>query len=162
MTWVAEVLLNESSVSLEWVYKKSKSEFQSVKDYSGICCEDPAYIFSEKQIDIEKLISSFPVDVIVDFSNSSAIFTYADSVKSRNISLISAISSYPDKCLVVLKEISKRTRVIYSPNITLGINFLLLMSKMLKSIAPDADIEIIEEHFSLKKEVSGTAKVLAR
>lgn len=48
------------------------------------------------------------------------------------------------------------------PNITLGINFLLIAGKILKNIAPDTDIEIIEEHFRTKPEISGTAKVIAR
>jgi 4-hydroxy-tetrahydrodipicolinate reductase len=52
--------------------------------------------------------------------------------------------------------------VLWSPNITVGINFLLLASKTLKHIAPYADIEIIEEHFSAKPEVSGTAKFIAK
>ena len=47
--------------------------------------------------------------------------------------------------------------MLYSPNITLGINFLIEASKMLKKITPNADIEIVEEHFRDKKEVSGTA-----
>jgi 4-hydroxy-tetrahydrodipicolinate reductase len=51
---------------------------------------------------------------------------------------------------------------MHSPNITLGINFLMISAKILKNIAPYTDIEIIEEHFKLKPEVSGTAKVIAK
>ena len=50
---------------------------------------------------------------------------------------------------------------MYSPNITLGINFLIEVSKVLQRIAPNADIEIIEEHFKEKKDVSGTALRIA-
>jgi 4-hydroxy-tetrahydrodipicolinate reductase len=50
---------------------------------------------------------------------------------------------------------------LHSPNITLGINFLMIAAKVLKNIAPDTDIEIIEEHFRAKQEVSGTAKKIA-
>ena len=51
--------------------------------------------------------------------------------------------------------------MLYSPNITLGINFLIEASKFLQKIAPTADIEIIEEHFREKKNVSGTALRIA-
>lgn len=51
---------------------------------------------------------------------------------------------------------------MHSPNITLGINFLLIAAKILKNIAPYTDIEIIEEHFKEKPEVSGTAKIIAK
>ena len=37
-----------------------------------------------------------------------------------------------------------------------------MASKILKLIAPYTDIEVIEEHFNAKKQVSGTAKVIAR
>ena len=48
-----------------------------------------------------------------------------------------------------------------SPNITLGINFLLLAAKLLREIAPFADVEVIEQHFRDKPEVSGTARKIA-
>ena len=51
---------------------------------------------------------------------------------------------------------------MHSPNITLGINFLILSAKVLKNIAPFTDIAITEEHFKAKSEISGTAKVIAR
>jgi 4-hydroxy-tetrahydrodipicolinate reductase len=60
-----------------------------------------------------------------------------------------------------LNELSQYTAVLYSPNITLGINFLIEASKLLKRIVPNADIEIIEEHFKGKKGVSGTALRIA-
>lgn len=50
---------------------------------------------------------------------------------------------------------------MWSPNITLGVNFLLTASRILKKIAPYVDIEIIEEHFKQKKGISGTALKIA-
>ncbi|MNL04276.1 4-hydroxy-tetrahydrodipicolinate reductase [compost metagenome] len=51
--------------------------------------------------------------------------------------------------------------MLHSPNITLGINWLLVASRILKQIAPEADIEIVEEHFREKKDKSGTAVKIA-
>jgi 4-hydroxy-tetrahydrodipicolinate reductase len=48
-----------------------------------------------------------------------------------------------------------------SPNITLGINYLLVASQLLQHIAPFTDIEVIEEHFRDKAERSGTAMRIA-
>ncbi len=70
---------------------------------------------------------------------------------------MTAISAYPAKTITLLKKLSQQTRVLWSPNITVGINFLMLAAKILKTIAPYTDIEIVEEHFKNKKEVSGTA-----
>ncbi|HPB05716.1 MAG TPA: dihydrodipicolinate reductase C-terminal domain-containing protein, partial [Prolixibacteraceae bacterium] len=60
-----------------------------------------------------------------------------------------------------LSELAKTTTVFWSPNITLGVNFLLFSAKFLKRIAPWVDIEIIEEHFKGKEGVSGTAVKIA-
>lgn len=76
--------------------------------------------------------------------------------------IISAVSQYSEAQLSMLNELSKQTVVMHSPNITLGINFLIIAAKILKNIAPYTDIEIIEEHFKMKPEVSGTATVIAR
>jgi len=75
---------------------------------------------------------------------------------------VAGISTYSLKMIKYLKEISKSTRLLWSPNITGGINFLIIAAKVLKKIAPYADIEIIEEHFKQKPEVSGTAKIISR
>jgi 4-hydroxy-tetrahydrodipicolinate reductase len=48
-----------------------------------------------------------------------------------------------------------------SPNITLGINFLILAAKLLRNLAPFADVEILEQHFKEKNEISGTANKIA-
>ena len=56
----------------------------------------------------------------------------------------------------------RHTKVLCSPNITLGINFLMLAAKLLRKIAPFADVEIVEQHFREKPEVSGTAKKIAQ
>jgi len=52
--------------------------------------------------------------------------------------------------------------VLCSPNITLGINFLILSARMLRGIAPFADVEILEQHFREKPEMSGTARKIAK
>ena len=61
----------------------------------------------------------------------------------------------------MLESLKNDTAVLYSPNITLGVNFLLIASQILQKIAPHADIEIVEEHFRDKKETSGTALKIA-
>ena len=52
--------------------------------------------------------------------------------------------------------------MLYFPFSETTPNFLIITAKILKNIAPYTDIEVIEEHFKDKPEVSGTAKVIAR
>ena len=54
-----------------------------------------------------------------------------------------------------------KTTVFWSPNITLGVNYLLFAAKFLKKIAPWVDIEVNEEHFKMKQGTSGTAVKIA-
>ena len=75
--------------------------------------------------------------------------------------LVSAISSYDEVQIQYARSLGLDTRVLCSPNITLGINFLIMAAKLLRNIAPFADVEILEQHFKAKPEVSGTAKKIA-
>lgn len=102
-----------------------------------------------------------PVDFIIDFSSTQGIYTYGQAASDRNVKIISAISHYSKKELDLLKKLSKTTTVFWSPNITLGINYLLFASRYLKKIAPWVDIEITEEHFKGKEGTSGTAVKIA-
>lgn len=159
---VANVILQNQDFSLEWVLRQKKNNhFNKVSDLLEIENDEPGIIFSKHEINLSDLLEKHPVDFIIDFSSSNAIYEYGEIVADKKIKIISAISHYSDEEIVFLKEISKKTTVFWSPNITLGVNYLLYASKFLKQIAPWADIEIIEEHFKTKKGVSGTAIKLA-
>jgi 4-hydroxy-tetrahydrodipicolinate reductase len=106
-------------------------------------------------------LKRFPVDLIIDFSSEEGINYYSEEARKQRIAIVSAISSYATDKIELLQETAKSTRVLWSPNITIGINFLIIAAKILKKIAPYTDIEILEEHFKGKPEVSGTAKKIA-
>lgn len=106
-------------------------------------------------------LEQHPVDAIVDFSDCDAVLEYGDAIRQRGLILVSAISSYPPETMAYIRELALETRVMSSPNITLGINFLLLAARLLRQIAPFADVGIVEQHFRDKSEVSGTAKRIA-
>jgi len=159
---VANVIIEHPDFSLEWVLRKSeKQENLAVRDFIGVDSADPGLIYSTQHTKITELLDKHPVDFIIDFSSESGLFTYGEEASKRQIKIISAISHYNKETIQFLKALSKTTTVFWSPNITLGVNYLLLASKTLKRIAPWADIEIIEEHFKLKKGVSGTALKIA-
>lgn len=107
------------------------------------------------------LFDRYPVDAIVDFSSAEAVFSYGEVVRKHGIMLVSAISSYSQKDLNYVRGLGQSARVVSSPNITLGINFLMLAANLLRKAAPFADVEIIEQHFKEKTEVSGTALKIA-
>jgi|FLOH01.1.fsa_nt_gi 4-hydroxy-tetrahydrodipicolinate reductase len=159
---VATVLLNDPSINLVWVIRKShKLEHRSVPEFLGIESEEAGEIHSIDDVAFEELYESEPVDAIVDFSSESGLDYYGDFAASKGITIVSAISNYPPSRIRQLEGYGETTRVLWSPNITLGINFMIIAAKTLQKIAPQADVEIIEEHFKAKPEISGTALRIA-
>ncbi|GAB2180880.1 hypothetical protein DLREEDagrD3_11030 [Denitratisoma sp. agr-D3] len=159
---VASILLESKQTNLRWVVRRSHTlEHRSVPEFLGVESDEPGIIFSAEEFSAGELLDRHPVDVIVDFSSAEGIAYYGDEAVKRGISIVTAVSHYPETIIARLKQMAKKTRIIHSPNITLGINFLLIAAKILKNIAPHTDVEIIEEHFKTKPEVSGTAKVIA-
>lgn len=159
---VANVILQHPDFSLEWVLKNNdKLNNLSAKDIIGISATDNALIYSQQTTDLEKLLTKNPVDFIIDFSTEASIHHYGKTAARKKIKIISAISHYGEDEIKLVKELSAETVVFWSPNITLGVNYLLFAASLLKSIAPGVDIEVIEEHFKAKSGVSGTAVKIA-
>ena len=155
---VATVLLQSEEVELCWVLRKTTNlQHRSVSEYLGIKDDSGCLIFAKDEYTYPELFEKHPVDVIIDFSAADAVLEYGSFAAERGINIVSAISAYPDSTIPFLKQLAETTRVLWSPNITVGINFLMISAKILKSIAPYADIELIEEHFKSKREISGTA-----
>lgn len=160
---VSNVILQNQEFSLEWVLRKSTTlENRNISEFLGIASEESGKIYSVTTTDLNNLLDQHPVDFIIDFSSSEGIYTYGKIANERNIKIISAISHYTEKEINFLKEISQTSTVFWSPNITLGVNYLLFASRYLKKIAPWVDIEIIEEHFKDKQGMSGTAIKIAK
>lgn len=159
---VASVLLESKKTNLQWVVRKSSLlEHRSVPEFLGVYSDEPGLIYTKEEFTADALFDQYPVDVIVDFSSIDGLDYYGEAAAKRGITIVSAVSQYQPAQLETLRNLSERTVVMHSPNITIGVNFLILAAKVLKSIAPYTDIEIIEEHFKKKPEVSGTAKVIA-
>lgn len=155
---VATVLLQNEDAHLCWVIRKTNVlQHRSVPEFLGINHDEEGLIFSKNEWTPEQLFEKHPVDVIIDFSSADAILSYGKEAAKRGITIVTAISTYPAETVAFLKKLSRKTRVLWSPNITIGINFLMLAAKILKTIAPYTDVELIEEHFKNKKDVSGTA-----
>ncbi|NOT18840.1 MAG: dihydrodipicolinate reductase [Sideroxydans sp.] len=151
---VANVLSADPRFDLRWIARRSTPESQT----------HPATnipIIGIEQHPFAELLEQYPVDALVDFSTPDSLRAYGSEIARRGIMLVSAISAYTDDDLAYARSLGVYTRVLCSPNITLGINFLIVAAKLLRKIAPFADVEIVEQHFKEKPEVSGTARKIA-
>jgi len=159
---VANVILQSNDFTLEWILRNSKNmEKASAKDFLEVESSDPAEIFSKQNIQITQFLDDHHVDIIIDFSTTESIYLYGKAASDRSIKIISAISHYSNEEKKFLKELSEKSTVFWSPNITLGVNYLLFAASLLKNIAPEVDIEVVEEHFKAKTGISGTAIKIA-
>lgn len=160
---VATTLLRKKNITLEWVVKKTVTlDHRSIPEFLGEYSDDPGLIYSAEKITITDLLNDQPVDIIIDFSSENGIYYYGEEAAKRGVKIISAVSHYPDETLDLLKKYSEQTTVFWSPNITLGVNYLIIAARYLKKIAPEIDMEIVEEHFKTKMGISGTAQVIAK
>lgn len=157
---VANEIIKDPECELKWVVRKSnKNEGEFASHLLGYE-HDEGKIYSLIHMDLDQLFKDNLVDVIIDFSSSGSVDEYKGAA-IYGTRFVSAISNYDTEDLDHLIELGLQTAVLYSPNITLGINFLIAASKVLQRIVPHADIEIVEEHFRDKKNVSGTALRIA-
>ena len=159
---VAVTLLHDKTIDLVWVVRKTHTlEHRSVPEFLGIESDEEGSIHWVGDVDFDSLQESSPVDAIIDFSSEDGMDYYGETASELGITIISAISNLSNSSVGKLKKYGQTTRVLWSPNITLGINFLMIAAKTLQTIAPQADISVLEEHFRDKPEVSGTALKIA-
>lgn len=105
-----------------------------------------------------------PADVIIDFSNASAVDSVLDYAVEKKIPVVLCTTGLSDDQLAKVKETSSKVAVLKSANMSVGVNVLM---KVLRDAAPTLaaagfDIEIVEKHHNQKLDApSGTAIALA-
>lgn len=156
---VAKELLNDARFSLNWVIRKSAHETERFASKLLNFSHNAAPMYAAGDIN-DSFHEEHPVDVIIDFSDASGLSLYQKPVE-KGVKIVSAISKYEPSQISQIQEYANHTAIVHSPNITVGANFLIVASRLLKMIAPHADVEIVESHFKGKPEVSGTALKMA-
>ncbi|MDO8317654.1 4-hydroxy-tetrahydrodipicolinate reductase [Rhodoferax sp.] len=154
---VAQVLQDDPRYQLCWIARRSVST--SVKATPDLDVPMTALTTPD---DWGQWLDTHPVDALVDFSSPESLHLYGEEVRRRGLMLVSAISAYSKADLDYAQTLAIDARVLCSPNITVGINFLIMAARLLRKIAPFADVEIVEQHFREKPEVSGTARKIAQ
>lgn len=102
-------------------------------------------------------------DVIIDFSTPDAAIRVLEDAVSFKKAAVIGTTGFSHSQRERIKELSVDTRVVLSPNMSVGINLLLkLVHTAAVTLGRDYDIEIIECHHRNKKDApSGTAVRLA-
>ncbi|PIR39894.1 MAG: 4-hydroxy-tetrahydrodipicolinate reductase [Alphaproteobacteria bacterium CG11_big_fil_rev_8_21_14_0_20_39_49] len=101
-------------------------------------------------------------DAVIDFSKPSVALRCAKIASEQGKILVSGTTGFSDYELTKLKEHSKNAAIIWSGNMSMGINILSSVIEQVASILDESfDIEVIEMHHCHKVDApSGTALLL--
>lgn len=103
-------------------------------------------------------------DVVVDFSNAAAIDEMLKTCENRALPVVLCTTGLSDEQLSHIKKAVKKTAVLRSANMSLGVNALIDVLKKFSKVFTDSgfDVEIVEAHHNRKLDApSGTALALA-
>ena len=103
-------------------------------------------------------------DVVIDFSNAKAVDAMLEACAAKKLPVVVCTTGLSEAQVAEVEETAKKTAVLRSANMSLGINVLLkLLKEAAQVLAPAGfDIEILEKHHNQKVDApSGTALALA-
>lgn len=111
-------------------------------------------------MDIREVIPK--TDVVIDFTAPEAVGRNAAEAAKARRALVVGTTGLPASTRKKLLRLSKRIPIVFSPNMSLGVNILFQLVSQAARALPGYDLEIIEAHHNLKKDApSGTAMRLA-
>lgn len=104
------------------------------------------------------------VDAVIDFTAPAATVEHARLAAEHGTILVVGTTGLDGDQEAVLAEAGERTRVVYAPNMSVGVTLLLhLVEQVAATLGDDYDIEIVEMHHRHKVDApSGTALGLAK
>lgn len=109
---------------------------------------------------LEELIIKNRPDVVVDFSSPEATLNNAQIISNLGVNLIIGTIGFSEADLKKLKTLAYRnqTGIVYAPNITMGVNVLMVLAKLASILLGNYDFQVTEAHHKNKKDIpSATA-----
>ncbi len=156
---IAKVLLEQDDINLVSAICSSNSDKKD-KDLGEIIgCGDTGIIL-ESSDNLEQVIFRTRPDVVVDFSSPEAALRNAKIFSSMKVNIVIGTTGFSKLSIKKLFVLAKKnhTGIVYAPNITLGVNVLMLLTNLAANILNDYDFQITEIHHKNKKDSpSGTA-----
>jgi len=160
---IAKVLMEQQDIKLVSAICSPNSDKQG-KDLGEVIGCGSTGIVIESSDSLEQIIFSSKPDVVVDFSSPEAALKNAKVFSKMKVNIVigtTGFSKFGLKRLLVLAT-KHRNAIVYAPNITLGVNVLMLLTNLASNILSNYDFQITEIHHKHKKDApSGTAKKIA-
>lgn len=100
-------------------------------------------------------------DLIIDFSSPAVLKEELDFARKYGLKVIVASTGHDEKNIDMIEEYSKDIGILFTGNMSIGINVMEYLVGEMARLLEGFDIEIVEAHHRLKKDSpSGTAKML--
>ncbi len=102
------------------------------------------------------------IDIVIDFTAADATMKNLDICEMHNKGIVIGTTGIDDTGKDKIKDKSQTIPIVFSPNMSIGVNLLFKLVEITAGILKDGyDVEIIEAHHRYKKDApSGTAKKL--
>ncbi|MDP2939115.1 MAG: 4-hydroxy-tetrahydrodipicolinate reductase [Candidatus Omnitrophota bacterium] len=102
-------------------------------------------------------------DILIEFSTPEATLEHLDICLKYKKAMVVGTTGFSDEQKEKIKQAAKLIAIVFSPNMSLGVNLLFrLVKETAKKLSSDYETKIIEAHHIHKKDApSGTAKQLA-
>jgi 4-hydroxy-tetrahydrodipicolinate reductase len=106
-------------------------------------------------------ISEAPA-LLIDFSLPAGTLAAARWCAEQGVAMLSGVTGLSDEVKAALEAASERVPVLWSPNLSLGVNLLAALAKQAAAaLGPDTPVAIEDIHHQWKKDApSGTALML--
>lgn len=103
---------------------------------------------------------SIKPDVVVDFSHPKSLDRLLQFCQNRKCPLVIGTTGYSDEQVKQIKKAAEEIPIVYSANMSLGMNLLFSLVKDAAAILKDSvDIEVVESHHNRKIDApSGSAR----
>lgn len=160
---IAKVLLEQDNMKVVTAIcsPESSKKGRDLGEFLGLSANGIAIESSDI---LEEVIFRSKPDVVVDFSTPQACVRNARIFSKMHVAMVIGTTGFTKMSLKRLEVLSNKYRngIVYAPNITLGVNVLMMITNLASNILNNYDFQISEIHHKYKKDSpSGTAVKIA-
>ncbi|NMB33769.1 MAG: 4-hydroxy-tetrahydrodipicolinate reductase [Clostridium sp.] len=161
---IARIILEQKNMKLVSVICSPNSE-KLGKPLDEVIGSNNSGIIIENQDNLRQVIFKNKPDVVIDFSSPEATIRNAKVFSKMRVNIVVGTTGFSDFALKRLFVLTRmyHNAICYAPNITLGVNVLMLLTNIAAGILDNYDFQITEVHHRHKKDApSGTAIKIAQ
>jgi len=161
--YIAEGILQQNNMKIVAAICSpgSKKKGMNLGELLGNCKTDVKITTSDE---LQTTIFKTKPDVVVDFSNPQAAMKNTIILSKMKVNMVIGTTGFSTEDIDKLQNIPYKFKngIVYAPNITLGVNVIMLLSNIAATILNNYDFQIVEIHHKNKKDSpSGTALKLS-